>query len=323
MIAPVASIGAIPVFYPITATGTADLRQVRPTPRTRAMLVPHLFGLPQPLGPVEHFCQTNSIALIEDCAHSFFGSAGSAPIGRTGDFAIGSLPKFFPVTEGGLLASAKRSIPSGRLAARSVRHETRAIWDMIDLAAQAGRLGLTGRAIRGAKSARHSMRLRQGTLDEQSDSKPADDVRESSLSDPLLSPARCCASEAWVVTHSNLGVNVSARRRNYLHLKRAFDASGLAATAEIELRVDHAPYVLPLIIQDADAAYQRMREALLPVFRWDRLWPGSQSLAGDTARTWSSNLIQVACHQSLTPSDVDVIVASGIQALCNGAASHR
>ncbi len=119
--------------------------------------------------------------------------------------------------------------PRTCLRGRSIRNEFRAIWDMLDLSAQAGRLGLIGRAIRGAKKARHVMRGRHGALNEQSESEPDDDVRESSLNDPLLSPAQCCASEAWVVTHSNLQANVSARRRNYLHLKRALDASPFAA----------------------------------------------------------------------------------------------
>ncbi|MBK9574239.1 MAG: DegT/DnrJ/EryC1/StrS family aminotransferase [Rhodoferax sp.] len=54
--------------------------------------------------------------MIEDCAHCFFGQAGERPIGAWGDFATASLTKFFPVPEGGLLASSSRPLPGLALA---------------------------------------------------------------------------------------------------------------------------------------------------------------------------------------------------------------
>ena len=64
-------------------------------------------------------CDRLGIALIEDCAHCFFGNAGDPPVGCWGDFATASLSKFFPVPEAGVLASVNREITSCLLESRS------------------------------------------------------------------------------------------------------------------------------------------------------------------------------------------------------------
>ena len=37
---------------------------------------------------VRAWCDAQSIALIEDCAHSFFGTAGNRPVGAWGDYGL-------------------------------------------------------------------------------------------------------------------------------------------------------------------------------------------------------------------------------------------
>src|SRR5262245_31618203 len=101
MIAPVARIGAQPVFYPITASGAADQGWLERAQLggVRALLATHYFGIPQPMSRLRAFCDAHRIALIEDCAHAFFGEYEGAPVGGSGNLAIASLPKFFPTPE--------------------------------------------------------------------------------------------------------------------------------------------------------------------------------------------------------------------------------
>src|ERR1700704_6654321 len=75
MIAPVAQSGAQPIFYPITASGGVDLEWLQRVALNgaRAMLATHYFGFPQPMSRLRAFCDAHRIALIEDCAHAFFG----------------------------------------------------------------------------------------------------------------------------------------------------------------------------------------------------------------------------------------------------------
>jgi perosamine synthetase len=74
--------------------------------QARAMIVSHYFGLARSLAEVRQWCDEHQVALIEDCAHCYFGNAGERPVGTWGDLAAASLSKFFPVPEGGILASA-------------------------------------------------------------------------------------------------------------------------------------------------------------------------------------------------------------------------
>ena len=104
MIAPVAASGATPLFFPIDAGGTPRIESLATNDDlsgVRAMIAAHYFGLPQPMARIRRFCDERNIALIEDCAHAMFGQADGRPVGSWGDYAIASLTKFLPTTEGG------------------------------------------------------------------------------------------------------------------------------------------------------------------------------------------------------------------------------
>ncbi len=49
-----------------------DLEQLewQRTPRTRAVIVVHLYGLPLPMQPLVEWCEQHGLALIEDCSHA-------------------------------------------------------------------------------------------------------------------------------------------------------------------------------------------------------------------------------------------------------------
>ena len=77
-----------------------------PGPRTAAALAIHDWGVPHPgLADVRDYCRRHGLPLIEDAAHAFASrnDAGQR-LGTLGDFALFSLPKFFPMGRGGLVA---------------------------------------------------------------------------------------------------------------------------------------------------------------------------------------------------------------------------
>ena len=84
----------------------ADLKDIeqKVDTRTRAVLMIHYFGFPQPMGEVRAFCQNHGIYLIEDCAHVLAGKTeDGASIGSIGDISIFSWRKFLPLYDGGQL----------------------------------------------------------------------------------------------------------------------------------------------------------------------------------------------------------------------------
>lgn len=80
-------------------------------------------------------------------------------------------------------------------------------------------------------------------------------------------------------------------------------------------RVPHAfaaevplPYAVPLWVDDAARLYAELRAQGLPVFRWDRQWPGTPSRKGDMGPLWSNHLLQLLCHQSLRAGEVQRVI---------------
>lgn len=74
------------------------------TEKTKVILVIHEFGYPCP--NMKEILQYG-LPIIEDCALSFASNDQDRMTGKTGDFAIYSLPKFFPMQIGGVLVSHK------------------------------------------------------------------------------------------------------------------------------------------------------------------------------------------------------------------------
>ena len=76
------------------------------TNRTKLVFVIHEFGFPCD----EHRMQTfrgMGIPILEDCAYAIGSRLEGAVVGRYGDYAVYSLPKYYPVEGGGILACKK------------------------------------------------------------------------------------------------------------------------------------------------------------------------------------------------------------------------
>ncbi len=113
----VASAGAVmqararPVFVdidPATFNLNPSLVEQAVTPRTRAIIPVHLFGLPAELGPVLELARRHQLAVIEDAAQAIGARAEGRPVGGLGTLGCFS---FFPTKnlgaagDGGLIAT--------------------------------------------------------------------------------------------------------------------------------------------------------------------------------------------------------------------------
>jgi len=311
MVAPIVEAGLTPVFYTLDSDGLPALARLDPQASVRAMFVAHFFGLAKSLQAVQAWCRQRGIVLVEDCAHSYYGMAGERPVGHWGDYAIASVSKFFPVPEAGLLASASRPLQPLALQAPTWRAEARALWDVIDRANDHGRLAGLTHALLPLFWMR---RQRKGRNLPAAEVAPDDDAIRIGCDMGRIREAPRLAAR-WLHRGLPQGRIVQRRRANYSTLAHALrDAPGARALMP-ELPVDSAPYVLPLWVDGlarADAVYARVRAEQLPVFRWDRLWPGTPTMADDTGALWSHQVLQLLCHQDLSPDEL-VIVATRIR----------
>jgi len=72
-----------------------DIKNLRKklTPKSKALVVQHTFGLPANLDEVLNFCQENNLILIEDCAHSLGASYKGIKVGTFGKAAFFSFSR--------------------------------------------------------------------------------------------------------------------------------------------------------------------------------------------------------------------------------------
>jgi dTDP-4-amino-4,6-dideoxygalactose transaminase len=113
--------GAVPVFADIERdTLNLDLEVTAQaiTPRTRAIIVQHTFGIPGDLKALRSLCDAHQLALIEDCAHVLPDDGHPPMLGVTGDFTLLSFgrDKAISGVSGGAIVS-RHTLLSQRLRA--------------------------------------------------------------------------------------------------------------------------------------------------------------------------------------------------------------
>lgn len=100
--------GLVPVFCesePDTlGIDPADAEQ-RITPRTRAIVIVHLWGLPCKVREIQKLAETHGLKIIEDASHAHGASVDGIPCGKFGDVTVFSMQgdKLVPAGEGGVL----------------------------------------------------------------------------------------------------------------------------------------------------------------------------------------------------------------------------
>jgi hypothetical protein len=313
MVAPVTHVGAEPLFYPIDSRGRPDLQWLaaQPADCARALLAPHYFGLPQPMGCLRTWCDERGILLIEDCAHALFGQAGERPVGQWGDAAVASLTKFLPVPEGGCLVLKDGKAPP-RLTAAGAVTQVKCMVDMLEVGASQGQITGLNTLISGGLGLMR--RLRGGP--DAAEAEPVQPVPGDTASgdeltiDAALAHRALAAPARWAAGHLPRERIVSRRRAHYAWLARALAGQEGLRPLMPELPADCAPYVFPLSVDRPDPGYLELRRLGMAVFRWDRLWPGVPRISGDHGCLWSHHVIQLACHQDLDRAQLEMTVSA-------------
>lgn len=309
MVAPAATLGAEPFFYPVDDHGTPDLTwlSAQDLRGARVMLVAHFFGLPQPMARIRRWCDERGIALIEDCAHALFGASDGRPIGSWGDVAIGSLTKFLPVPEGGCLVLNRGQRPPA-LSSCGMRTQAKMLLDIVEEGARHGRLGVAGRGFTASLDALRA--LRKSVSAPTAASFKADSAAAVISIDTALTLRELSWGSRTLALRLPRERIVEQRRRNHALLTQGLQGIEGVALIQPDLPPGSSPYVLPIWVRQPDPGYQALRAESIPVFRWDRLWPSMPVLPGDAGWNWSHHVIQLACHQDLMPQDIDRMLSA-------------
>lgn len=314
MIPPVLWRGARPVFYRLRADATLDLDDLAAKigPATRAVMVTHYFGFPQAVEAVRALCDTRGVQLLEDCAHAFIGEYRDKPIGATGDYAIGSSMKFFPIYEGGALVSSRHSLERVLLRPGGAGFEAKAALNALEKGFAYGRLPAVQAALwlplwlkdtlrdlakRHRPATAQTPALAPGSSDSSFELDPAwIDKRSSWFSRTMLrliSPSRIAA----------------LRRANYMRLDGALRSLPGVRPLYPTLPEGVCPWVYPLVADDPERLYGRVQEAGVPVTRFGNpLWEGvDEEVCANSVRL-SRHVLSFPCHQELRDEELSWLI---------------
>ena len=308
MVEPVLWAGAEPAFFNINEDLTVDMAdlEARMGADVKAMLAVHYFGFEQDLAPVAELCAQRNVVLIEDCAHCFFGGDADRPIGSTGDFAIASLRKFFPLLEGGCLVSARSDLSGLHLRPDSLLSGLKGIYRMLDRATYYGRLPALAPVIHAVERARAKGTTVNGGGGEAAGVEPtAGDIRFPREAAERGIPAL----ERLLLQRFNMDTLASRRVLSFRRIEAGL--SGLPGCRPLRPH-GHAtaPYLFPLWVDDLTTRFAALEDAAIPMQRFGQFpWAGMNTDDFKVAGALSRHVVQISCHQSLTPTEVDEIVS--------------
>lgn len=309
MIPPVHWCGASVVFYRVRPDSTVDLEDIaaKLDGSVKAVMATHFFGIPQDLRGLRVLCDAHGAGLLEDCAHAFFGHHAGTPVGSTGDYAIGSSMKFYPVFEGGCLVSHRHRLDIP-LRSAGAGFEAKATLAALEMAFAHGRLP----ALRLALSL--PLRLKGALWNALKSRRPAGatapalapDSSDSSFNfDPRWLEKRSSLFSRLAVRLASRARIVALRRRHYLQLQQALDGLPGCRPLYPALPEGACPWIFPLLVDQADAVAASLQAAGVPMVRFGAsLWPGVDAATCANSVALGRHLIGLPCHQELRPSEL-------------------
>ena len=311
MVTPLSLVSATPVFYRINDDLSINLEDVarKVGPRTRAMIATNYFGFPQDLRAIRSVCDDHKLTLIEDCAHSFFGTSGGQPLGSYGDYAVGSLTKFFPVKEGGGLVTNDPAARQLTLRGRTMDAELRGIYAGLEDAIYYHRLTLFKPLVRTFEFARKLRRDRNSEYNGNDDDGLQSPSESLDAFDPRSVEMKSTRLARWISRRVSAGRIVEHRRDNYLRMLMHFSNLRNFRPVVSTLPAGMVPYMFPLWVDDLSTVFARLEDLAVPVQRFGQfLSPSVDKNVCQSSVDFSNHLIQLPCHQELRRTELDWIL---------------
>jgi dTDP-4-amino-4,6-dideoxygalactose transaminase len=310
MVPPVLWRGATPAFYRVGMDAAVDLDDVaaRLGPRVKALVVTHYFGFPQDLVRIRAFCDAHGLALVEDCAHCFFGEHAGRPVGSFGDYAIASSMKFFPAYDGGVLVSNRGPLTLP-LRGAGPGFEIKALLNTLELGFAYGRLPLL-RALLAVPLAVKDLLWRVLKASRQAGRHAVPALAPaSSDSSAQFDPAWVDKRASWIarrlLRRASRERIVARRRANYLALERAFGPLAGCRPLFARLPDGACPWLFPLLVDDPEPAFVRLCAWGVPVTRFaSTLWPGVDAAACAASADLSRRVLAFPVHQELRDDEL-------------------
>lgn len=313
MIPPVLWRGAQPRFYRLGADARIDLDDVaaKLDANVKVLVATSYFGFPQDLARLRALCDLHRIALLEDCAHCFFGEHAGQPVGSFGDYAIASSMKFYPVYEGGALVSNRHSLDAIALRSAGRGFEAKVALNTLEYSFAYGRLKLLRALLALPLRAKDALWRRH----------KAHAVSGASALAPASSDSEAGFDPAWLDKRSSwfarmllrrvCGARIVAlRRAHYQQLQDALADLAGARPLHATLPAGVCPWLFPLLVDDPEPVFARLQRAGVPVTRFgETLWRGVDATVCANSVHLSRHVLALPCHQELRADELAWLAA--------------
>jgi dTDP-4-amino-4,6-dideoxygalactose transaminase len=316
MVEALSHVQAVPSYYRLRDDLSPDYDDLdaKVDGTTRALLLPHYFGFPQDMSKARRFCDDRGIKLIEDCAHAFFGARNGQPLGSWGDYAIGSVVKFFPASDGGFLVSRHGGLRSLRMTPQGMRATLGAVDKLVTESVRCGRLPALRPLLAGMKAVKRGLRgsppsVHEGALAQSVDQHPDDLATMETYSHEQVHRGINAASNLFRKLSSSAR-NAARRRRNYMRLRDGLAAIPGCRPVFDGLSDGTVPFECAMWLDDMNRVFPKLEDLAVPMHRFGQfLAPDMDESVCPVAAAHSHHGVQFACHQDLTVGEIDTIVA--------------
>lgn len=295
VVEPILELGLEPRYYSIEADLGPDLADLvaRIDAESRAVMVVHYFGFPQPrFEEVLSLATDRDLFVVDNSAHSPFSRRDSRLLGTFGDVGFTSFRKTLPLPDGALLVGDGVSACASPLAGHAswvspsnCRHLVRKLLTFVRFRTdRPRRIADAALVLAGAP--------------------PVGPELTYALSKAPMS------SLSWYLTGTidPRGV-IAARRAVYSAWLDVFAGQPEASLLYESLPDGVCPQAVPLVFDRADAARRFVEAVKTAGVEGVHTWPHLREAVGEdpayeTATDLASRLVTVPCHQQLSPDAV-------------------
>ncbi len=320
MVAPIRHTGAEAVFYRIKSDTMIDIESISSllTEKTRAIILTHFFGFPQDTKKMRSFCDNHNLILIEDCAHSFFGESSGKPVGYYADYAIASTMKFFPVFDGGVLASNVHNLNHIPLEKPSLHFEIKAVFSVLERAVAFGRLSLLGKILGIFAKIKDFIwsAVKAIFLKHRSAISIGPSAAEGGFSfDPAWLNTKATKVSRYIINNTNNAELVKKRREIYQCYVDALKNINGCHLLHSELAEHTVPLVVPIYFDDCARVFTALKRKGIPIWHFGEFLDSQvKPTTCPVSYEYSQKVIQFPCHQELTNTEITWILKEIIAA---------
>jgi len=308
-IEPILQYGAKVTFYNVRQDCTPDFEDIRSkiTPTTKAVLIIHYFGFPQPMRAWEDLCKAYNLKLIEDCAHVLTGEVDGRILGSFGDVSIFSLRKFFPIYDGGQLIvkdpSCSYTIAKERASFLFSLKVAKNTLDKLNEDSQGWfTRSLSGLVHLPSTLVRHMLSTGARPSKALSVSSYGIDFDPTSLNMPMS------GLSYYLMRNSYSSQMVEKRRSNFLRLQDMLKSFQGLTYFFPSLPKSIAPLVFPVVVNEEDDFHLTLRDKGIPATTWGGVIHKQLPLEEfPDARFLYKRLVCLPIHQDICTNDIDLM----------------